>query len=278
VTVARQSLPIGQRLRELPWQDHRGSLAVVVVLLATAAAAAWHGAGLALLVLAGAGLLTAIGALWVSVRAIFGEVPMDVEDAYALAAPAGADDQKRALLRALEDLEYERRVGKISEQDFGELGTRYRAEAKRLLGVEGGASRELRREVEQLVRDHLGRLGLVEEPSTDTSEEPATDTSEEPVADAEEPLAEPGPADTGERASSPRAAPRVPEADAVPAPDRTGGDSSRSAGSGARRKRCGACGAKNEPDAQFCKKCGLRLDARSGRDRGRSSRRGGKRK
>ena len=269
MTDARTEQPIGQRLRELPWQSYRGAGALAVVLLATGAAAAWHGAGLALLVLAGAGLLTAIGALWVSVRAIFGEVPMDVEDAYALAAPGGADDQKRALLRALEDLEYERRVGKISEQDFGELGARYRAEAKRLLGVEGSASGEVRREVERVVRDHLESLGLAEERSSE---------SEELSAESEQPAAETATADGSEPTESPRTEPRATAADAAPAPDRAEREASRSAGSGARRKRCGACGAKNEPDAQFCKKCGLRLDGRTARDRSRSSRKGGKRK
>ena len=226
--------PLQQRLRELPWRRLGGLGAGALVALAAALAAAWHGAGLALLVLVGAGLLAAIGALWTSVRTLFGEVPMDVEDAYALAAPAGTDDQKRALLRTLEDLDYERRVGKISEQDFGELGARFRAEAKRLLGVQGEAPAEERR----------AGAPTPSQPEAGSSEEPRS----EAVAQLEKPSAEDG---------------------ARP---------SRGSGVAAQRKRCSACGARNDPDAQFCKKCGLRLEARAGRARGGSGSRTGRRK
>jgi ribosomal protein L40E len=234
VTHPSATQPLQQRLRELPWQRLGGLGAGALVALAAALAAAWYGAGLALLVLAGAGLLAAIGALWTSVRTLFGEVPMDVEDAYALAAPAGTDDQKRALLRALEDLEYERRVGKISEQDFAELGARFRTDAKRLLGLQGEAPAEERRE----------GAPTPSQPEAGSSGQPR---SEERVQ--------------GEERST-----------------EDGARPSRESVAAARRKSCSACGAKNDPDAQFCKKCGIRLEARAGRARGRSSSRTGRRR
>ncbi len=51
----------------------------------------------------------------------------------ALAAPTVAEEQKRAVLRTLADLEYELSVGKISQADFDAASTHFRAEAKRLI-------------------------------------------------------------------------------------------------------------------------------------------------
>jgi hypothetical protein len=196
-------------LQELPWRSYLGVGVGAGIVLATALCAALQGAGLAILVLGGAGLLTAIGTLWTSVRALVGELPMDVEDAYALAAPAGADDQKRALLRALEDLDYEKRVGKISEQDFGELGARYRAEAKQLLGVDEAARDEERRAVERLVADRLAGLGLEALPDrTQEDELPAQPAVAEEPTDEESDAAMAAPAaGAPRRASAEKTAP-----------------------------------------------------------------------
>jgi ribosomal protein L40E len=106
-------------------------------------------------VLAGGALVAAIAALWSSLRALFGERPMSADEAFAFAAPTGEDEQKRAVLRALQDLDYERNVGKISEEDYCRLRDRHRAEASRLLELEQQADEPLRRRVEQLVAEHL---------------------------------------------------------------------------------------------------------------------------
>ena len=50
-----------------------------------------------------------------------------------LAAPTAAEEQKRAVLRTLKDLEYELSVGKISKEDFEVTSAHFRAEAKRLI-------------------------------------------------------------------------------------------------------------------------------------------------
>ena len=111
-------------------------LAIVALgCLALAVGGSWilWGAGLGLMVLAGAALVGAILLLWSSVNNLTGETELSLLDALSLAAPSAEEEQKRAVLRALKDLEYERSLGKISEEDFAELSARYRAQAKRLL-------------------------------------------------------------------------------------------------------------------------------------------------
>src|SRR4051812_8016515 len=89
--------------------------------------------GVSLLVLAGGVLIAVIAVLWASIRTLSGDAPITLEEAIALGAPTAAAEQKRAVLQALKDLEYERSLGKIDEADYLELVQRYRTEAKRLL-------------------------------------------------------------------------------------------------------------------------------------------------
>ena len=78
-------------------------------------------------------LLGVVAIMWASVRTLSGDSPITLEEAIAMGAPRAAEEQKRAVLQALKDLEYERSVGKIAETDYEELLHRYRADAKRLL-------------------------------------------------------------------------------------------------------------------------------------------------
>lgn len=89
--------------------------------------------GTALLVLAGGALLGTIAFMWASLRTLAGDAPISLDEAVALGDTASNDEQKRAILQAIKDLEYEFSVGKIGEDDYRELLRRYRAEAKRLL-------------------------------------------------------------------------------------------------------------------------------------------------
>ncbi len=105
---------------------------VLVVLLAIALGAAF-GLSLALLTLAGGVLCGSIWLLWSSLQGLTGEAPLTLEEALSLGAPSAEEEQKRAVLRALKDLEYERAVGKINDADYASLAEHYRNEAKRLL-------------------------------------------------------------------------------------------------------------------------------------------------
>lgn len=110
--------------------------------------------------LAGATLIACIAAFWASVRTMIGETRLSGAEAFAIGTTGGAMEQKRAVLRALKDLEFERAVGKISDEDYKVLVARYRADAKRLLKQIDEASAEKRARAEDLVNKQLEKLGL----------------------------------------------------------------------------------------------------------------------
>jgi hypothetical protein len=91
------------------------------------------GLGFGLLIVAGGALSGSIWLIWSSLQGLGSDAPITLEEALSLGAPSAEEEQKRAVLRALKDLEYERAVGKISEEDYASLAEHYRNEAKRLL-------------------------------------------------------------------------------------------------------------------------------------------------
>ncbi|HEY5959666.1 MAG TPA: hypothetical protein VIV60_24090 [Polyangiaceae bacterium] len=78
-------------------------------------------------------MLAAIALFWASVTTVSDSHEVSLEEALELAAPARDEERKLAILRGIKDLEYERGLGKISEQDYDQLLQRYREEAKRIL-------------------------------------------------------------------------------------------------------------------------------------------------
>ena len=181
------------------------------------------GVQLVVLTLAACALLLVISLLWSSVQALAGESDLTFEEAFSLGARSAEEEQKRAVLRALKDLEYERSVGKISEEDYHEYSARYRGEAKRLIQSLDENLAEGRKQVEQELERRLskanGKGNEVETPVSDKS-------AAEPIAtasDAEE---------------SPESGPSGPVSVT------------------ASTRECAACQTKNELDARFCKACG----------------------
>src|SRR5882762_8412926 len=116
-----------------------------------------YGFGTAILVAAGGVLLGVIAILWASVRTLAGDAPITLEEALALGAPSAAEEQKRAVLQALKDLDYERSVGKVADADYEELLQRYRSEAKRLLRAVDEDLAPLRAKASAYVATQLGR-------------------------------------------------------------------------------------------------------------------------
>lgn len=128
-----------------------------------------YGLGVGLLVAAGTALLLGIWGFWASLQNLSGDAPLTLDEALSLGAPTAEEEQKRAVLRALKDLEYERAVGKLSEADYTALSERYRQEAKRLLRqVERDLTPE-RERAERLLQERLAELGELE-PSADEPE------------------------------------------------------------------------------------------------------------
>jgi len=166
--------------------------APLITLLAAITAGTLYGVQLVVLTLAAAALLLVIWLLWSSVQALAGESPLTFEEAFSLGARSAEEEQKRAVLRALKDLEYERSVGKISPEDYAELSTKYRTEAKRLIQSLDAALEPARREVELALDARLQREGISLEPEAASDEPlpasdeplPARDESDEPAPDS----------------------------------------------------------------------------------------------
>lgn len=129
-------------------------------LVAAAVAGAAFGLGTALLVLAFAALFGAILLFWSSLERLTGESPLTLDEAIGLGAPSVEEERKRAIVRALKDLEYERSVGKLSEADYAELSSRYRAEARALLRALDAELSPSRKAAEARLADRLSKAGL----------------------------------------------------------------------------------------------------------------------
>jgi hypothetical protein len=121
------------------------------------------------------------------VQSLTGESPLTLEEALSLGAPSAEEEQKRAVLRALKDLEFERSVGKITQEDYVELSTRYRAEARRLMHQLDAGSEKDRATIEQLLLDRLAakEAAKAKQPKDDGAAEaeasPAVDSEQEPA-------------------------------------------------------------------------------------------------
>ncbi|WP_437588967.1 zinc ribbon domain-containing protein [Sorangium sp. So ce1000] len=203
----------------------------------------------AILVLAGGALVAVIAILWASLRVLLGETPLSGADAYAIGAPRAEEEQKQAVLRALKDLEFERSVGKISDEDYAELVAKYRAEAKRLLRLLDADAQPRREQVASLVARHLRRAGLQDDDA------PKAEPEEDDGASAPEGAAEARPA-KGRRAKARRL--EKPERDPEPAAEGERDEAAATAESAAQAAACGVCGTLNDEDAVFCKKCGTK--------------------
>ena len=145
-----------------------------IALVAIVGIAFTLGFELAILALAGTVLVAVIALFWLSVRNLSGETPLSIDEALGLGAPTAAEEEKRAILRALKDLEFERSVGKISEQDYLEFSTRYRAEAKRLISAVDESLGPVQALAEELVSARLARAGLEPDVQGPESSPPAS--------------------------------------------------------------------------------------------------------
>ena len=182
VAEAHEPAPLERAGTILTPQVVDGMRKVVPVLWLVAAVVAgflW-GVQLVLLVLAAGAITLVIILMWASVQSLTGGTPLGFEEALGMGAPSKVEEEKRSVLRALKDLEYERSVGKISPEDYAELLAKYRAEAKRLIQSVDDALGPAREEVEKALEQRLERAGLAKEtenaltpPEAETEPEPA---------------------------------------------------------------------------------------------------------
>jgi outer membrane biosynthesis protein TonB len=199
--------------------------APLLVVVAAVGTAFWRGLGVALLVLAGGMLFFAISSLWESVQSLGDDGDLTLDEALALAAPSAEEEKKRSVLRALKDLEYERSVGKVSEEDYTKLSARYREEARQLLQELDKAETPAREKAEKLIAKRLEKEKLAQAAKAKAKPppEPEPEEEEEEEEDQDQDLDQDQDQDQDQ--------------------DRD-------------RTICVECGTKNEPDARFCKQCG----------------------
>jgi hypothetical protein len=146
------------RVRQFGW-------ALAISTLAGALGAGrWLGLEVAVLVLAAGALVLVIALLWASAAGLSGDTPLTLDEAIGMGAPSTEEEQKRAVLRALKDLEYERSVGKLSDADYHEFSERYRAEARRLIEAVDATLGPAQELAEKLARDRLDQAGLSDPP------------------------------------------------------------------------------------------------------------------
>lgn len=129
---------------------------VALLVPATVLVGSRWGAGAGVLVAASGALALALGLLYRSVGALLsaagaGTVEVELEPGETVAL----EHEKAALLRTLKDLEYERAVGKISEEDFQSAGKQYRARAVEVLAHIDRDLAPWRKKAEQAIAKRL---------------------------------------------------------------------------------------------------------------------------
>ncbi len=237
-----------------------------------------QGPAFVVLLLAAGALILTISFFWSSVRTVLGETPLSGADAYVLAAPRAEEEQKQAVLRALKDLEFERSVGKISDEDYAVLVAKYRSEAKRLLRAIEDEAKPRRDRVENLVHARLVAAGLETGPAThrsvadsDGDGDGDSDNDEKAAAEERKPAAT--------KPSKTEGKPKRKKSKSAEPPERTVEIEPLDEGSAKKNtdatwksaptlktkespafaiptRKCVDCGTRNDIDAVFCKKCG----------------------
>lgn len=214
----------------------------------------------AVLVAAAGALIAVIAVFWSSLRTLLGETPLSGADAYVFGAPPRVEEeQKRAVLRALKDIEFERNVGKISEDDYQELARKYRAEAKRLLQAIDEKSAAGRERAEVLVQKKLRQAGLLDnadatENDPDSDEEALDETNAQPEEEKPSFVQEPS-AESAVAAVAMIVATKKPTKKKKKSKKKPAFEPEESAAT----IDCSKCGTSNDKDAVFCKKCGTRV-------------------
>ncbi|MCA9530886.1 MAG: zinc ribbon domain-containing protein [Myxococcales bacterium] len=123
------------------------------------------------IVLAALALVTVIGLLWQSFRAIEGTAAVDPVRRDDLLSPdrRALLERKAALLQSLRDLSFDHEAGKISQEDFERLDEQFRADARDVLQALDVEVAPYREKAEALLAERLARgpAAPAAPPSTD---------------------------------------------------------------------------------------------------------------
>lgn len=101
-------------------------------------------------------LLACISFMWASLRSLLGgEHQLYLEQSGAVRKRAELLDEKESILRSLKDLEFEREVGKLSDEDFKRLDGEFRQRAKAILRALDEDLRDHKQKAQALVQAEL---------------------------------------------------------------------------------------------------------------------------
>lgn len=157
----------------------------VLSILGAVVAGVMGGMALGILVLAAGVLLGVISLFWASLRVLSGDAPLSPELEALEASKQSTDalaSRKKMLVRALKDLENERSLGKLDDEDYAQVSATYRDELKDVLKRIDASLAPHREKAEALVKAHLEKAGLQKKaaasPKDDAVESDATDDSQ----------------------------------------------------------------------------------------------------
>lgn len=205
-----------------------------------------RGPGAGLLTLAGGVLLGAIAATWSSLRTLFGETPLSLDEAIHIGAPGPNEERKRSLLAALRDVRFEHKLGNLSDDDFKELEERYRGELREVLEAIDHELEPAKKKAEELVTQRLSGQPEVAEPEAPRKKKGKGKGKADDKADAR--------ADDKADKADARADDKADRAEREKAAPAKTGEGEKAAG-----QACAHCEATNDADAAFCKRCGKPL-------------------
>lgn len=105
-------------------------------------------------------ILLGLAALWQSLRTVFaGGATVGLDTGPGLPERAALHAEKRTLLRAIKDIQFEREMGKLSDEDFERLDRAYRTRAKRVLALLDQDLEPYLVRAEREVREAMGEEG-----------------------------------------------------------------------------------------------------------------------
>jgi len=159
--------------RPLPLPRWTGLAIVGLALAAAFAITVKFGLGAALILLAGGALILFI---WLAFRAVQSITEPEETSLLLDVAMTPAAAKKTAALKALRDLEVERGIGNLNEEDYRELERRYRDEAKRAMRDVDEERASLRERAEALAARAVERALEQDTPKEKVEEAPADPT------------------------------------------------------------------------------------------------------
>lgn len=175
------------------FDERRLSRLVATWLPIVTAVAGWSavvlvGPATGILVFAAGVMLGVIALLWSSLRVLSGDAPLPPELEAIDASARGIDalsSRKKMLLRALKDLDNERALGKIDEDDHADVARTYREELKDVMRRIDESLAPHRAKAEEIANAYLQKVGAVAK--TDAEAAPAPEeapSAEEKAAPA----------------------------------------------------------------------------------------------